>query len=346
MTFSTFKSALVASAAVGILMSPAMDQPAQAKKQPYLDFQIVPSQFGKPTMVYSFKDGKYRWDGKTITTTFRLRARSSSKRWLPSLDLVTQSVHGTAKMLGTVPSDRKVIDLTDSITFKKSFLAVYSPNFADYCQRNASSKKLVKDGLTAPFQVSLATDKSHVFRDNVQMPLRVVCNPLPNPGRAPTALKVTKLKLYTIPAKPKCNANVKMVAEIHTNKPGKVEFRYYRGDGEHATGSVITAKGGTGYSKRWSRTYKFGTNTNRKYMVSLIGHKKSTNWVPLKVNCGAVAEDKPGKLESKHKASQTKKKPKIFGKKGLGKKERSRKFIGKKTSGKKLRFNRRLVRRK
>ena len=93
-----------------------------------------------------------------------------------------------------------------------------------------------------------------------KLPIKVVCQ-AKQPKRAKIDLKVSKLKLYTIPARPKCGQPVRLVTEIHTNKPGKVNFMLFRHDGAKQAASLKT---GNGYAKRWAKTYTFNKTTKRK----------------------------------------------------------------------------------
>ncbi len=98
-------------------------------------------------------------------------------------------------------------------------------------------------------------------------------------------LKLKEIKLYSVPAKPQCGKSFKMIAEFYTNKPGKIDFIYMRGDGEKQKASVKTVSGSRGIMKSWTKTYKFNTTENRKYRIHVKDHKKGTNWVSFKVNC-------------------------------------------------------------
>ncbi len=98
-------------------------------------------------------------------------------------------------------------------------------------------------------------------------------------------LKLKEVKLYSVPARPQCGKPVKMIAEFYTNKPGKIDFFYIRGDGEKQKASVKTVSGAKGIMKSWSKTYKFNATENRKYRIHVKDHKTATKWVSLKVNC-------------------------------------------------------------
>jgi hypothetical protein len=109
---------------------------------------------------------------------------------------------------------------------------------------------------------------------------------------------VTQLKLYTVPAEPKCGQPVSLITEIHTNKPGKVEFQLFRRDGEKQEASLVTEKISGGYAKRWSKRYTYNQSIRREYLVVVRGHEFSSQWVPVDVRCGAQADnaDRPADL--------------------------------------------------
>ncbi|TQV83814.1 hypothetical protein [Denitrobaculum tricleocarpae] len=107
-----------------------------------------------------------------------------------------------------------------------------------------------------------------------------------SPRKGPLfGLKLKEVKLYSVPARPQCGKPVKMIAEFYTNKPGKIDFFYIRGDGEKQKASVKTVSGAKGIMKSWSKTYKFNATENRKYRIHVKDHKTATKWVALKVNC-------------------------------------------------------------
>jgi hypothetical protein len=88
------------------------------------------------------------------------------------------------------------------------------------------------------------------------MPMTVSCGPIPK--RVPNdPLKVTELKLYTSPAKPVCGKPFRLVAEFHTNKPGKVNFTLHRHDGEKQNASVEVGAVKGGFAKRWWKEYVY-----------------------------------------------------------------------------------------
>ena len=117
--------------------------------------------------------------------------------------------------------------------------------------------------------------------------------------RAKFALKLKKIKIYTIPSKPTCNKPFRVVGEFWTNKPGTVKFKYYRNDGQNHKAFVKTGKVNGGYAKRWSKKYQFSKSIARKYKIVALGHPKATNWLPVIVKCGAKNDYKhPGNIRN------------------------------------------------
>jgi hypothetical protein len=56
-----------------------------------LDFDIVSNQFSKPSMHFDYKDGKFVWDRKPITTAFRASGSiDRGYRWDPQVTLAPE----------------------------------------------------------------------------------------------------------------------------------------------------------------------------------------------------------------------------------------------------------------
>jgi hypothetical protein len=274
--------------------------PAQAAS---LDFDIVTNQFAKPAMNFDYKDGKFVWDRKAVTTGFRASGSISRDYvWAQDVALVPNGKGGKV-LNGTMPTKRDWSH-SDSITFPASFLSAYTGNFAGFCAKNAQpGKKVVRD-LTATFTfIRYYTKKGEVLEAEsskgakqvtrvVTMPMTVSCAAMPS--RVPSEpLKVTELKLYTLPAKPMCGKPVKLIAEFHTNKPGKVNFTLRRHDGEKQNASVEVGETQGGYAKRWSKEYLYSESIERSYTVTVKGQDLPSQWVSVKVNCGAKDAQKP-----------------------------------------------------
>lgn len=105
-------------------------------------------------------------------------------------------------------------------------------------------------------------------------------------------IAVSKIDLYTQPTEPVCGEPVEIVAEIHTTKPGKVEFTLHRREGRTQSASLTTHETADGYVERWSKEYVYRNSVKREYMVAVKGQKFSTSWVPVDVKCTVLGEQK------------------------------------------------------
>lgn len=280
-------------AAVSTLAAAAMlaASPSQAAS---LDFDIVTNQFSKPAMHFDYKDGKFVWDRKPVTTGFK--ARGSIDRgyaWLKAVTLVPNG-KGGKPLSGAMPTERNWSH-SGSITFPASFLSAYAANFSAICAKNAQpGKKVVKD-LSATLTLIRYSTKTSPFAENLYgpkatavttMPVAVSCAALP--ARVPSdPVKVTELKLYTSPAKPLCGKPVRLIAEFHTDKPGKVNFTLNRHDGEKQNASIEVGEVQGGYAKRWFKEYLYTKPIERSYSVTVKGQQLPAQWVPIKIECGA-----------------------------------------------------------
>lgn len=287
----------LAVAALGIITV----TPAQAAS---LDFDIVSNTFSKPSMHFDYKDGKFVWDRKPITTSFRASgAIDKGYRWAMEVTLAPNAKGGKA-ISGTMPYKDRRFTHSDSITFPASFLSAYTGQFASFCARNAGPQTKVFDNLSVTFtfirsyyaeirntEPEVGSHYSKVTKA-VTMPVTVSCGAIPK--RVPNdPLKVTELKLYTSPAMPVCGKPFRLVAEFHTNKPGKVNFTLHRHDGEKQNASVEVGEVKGGFAKRWSKEYVYTKSVERSYKVTVKGQELPAQWVPVKLTCGAKDDQTP-----------------------------------------------------
>ena len=281
-----------------VLSSPLAATEALAYKVKEMKFHFVEGPYENlPVMEMKFENGAWNWVNQSSKFTARLKVffRASRKSG------ATVKLKGFGNIWTTPLKYRtKKYEKLDSISIGRSILNRYKSDAVAACERSGGPRKVVRD---MPIQATMnvyndyagggAKDKHGYF------PTKVVCHAKRRTGNTPTAdssgghytakLQLKKLKLYTVPGKPTCGKPVKLVAEFHTNRAGKVDFMLYRGDGEMQKASVTTTKGGRGYVKRWSKTYTLKSSTNRKYMIASHEHHKSTKWLPLKVNCSGGA---------------------------------------------------------
>lgn len=100
-----------------------------------------------------------------------------------------------------------------------------------------------------------------------------------------SSIEVSEVKLFTQPHNPVCGEPVRIIAEIHTNKPGAVEFMLHRKEGRSQRASLTTQKSEHGYVERWQRQYVYKYSVRREYRIVINGSKISTNWMPVSVSC-------------------------------------------------------------
>lgn len=267
---------------------------SHAKNNPFLKFDVHSNQYSNAVMEFEYSGGKYKWKQKSISLKTTISGDAGRHRsWLPSLDLKPISMKPGQKMVGKIPSKKRKFKYADTIQFKTSFLKSFAPNFANYCNKKGGKKTHVKDGLFFKMQAVAANDKGKLLKHVEQVPVRVICKAKPsNPKRTPAAFKATKVKLYTVPAKPLCGKPVMLITEIWTTKPGKVDFFLTRNDGAKQKASVKTQKTANGNVKRWSKTYEFDKSVHRRYQVVLAKQAMKSGWAEIKLKCGASADVK------------------------------------------------------
>ena len=97
--------------------------------------------------------------------------------------------------------------------------------------------------------------------------------------------EISDVKLYTLPANPVCGEPVRLVTEIHTNKPGKVDFTLMRRIGRSQKASLTVDGDGEELVERWEKEFTYNSAIKREYMVVINGHEFSTEWIPVEVAC-------------------------------------------------------------
>lgn len=282
MTFRIAGGAIIAATAL-ITASPAL-----AGWDGFIKSNI--SQFGEPVRFeMEFDSNGYRLKDKTYNVPIEYRAEvSGAGRKLKAIDVNVQTtLHGPGRYAGVRRQlDQKAAWGKTVLPLRLAHLAPMAAAGKAACAKHGgASVKNVEVKLPLQMRVTFADGrKTREFTKDANVPAVFVC--AAQPSRKTVDLQLEKLKVYTLPVKPACGEPVRMVAEFWTNKPGTVSFQYVRGDGEKQNASVTTEKVNGGYAKRWGKTYTFSQSESRKYMVVVNGHKASSNWVPIDVNCG------------------------------------------------------------
>jgi len=260
-----------------------------------LKFHVVQDQFAQmPTLTMRHDGEKWVWDNKG--ENFNIKVKVSIESRGNKFSGASIHVHNANMNLWQMPSGYKTRDFEtlDTVVVGKPMLTKFQGDAANLCSVFGGEKKSVRD-LDAAAVLSVNYNTDLVTKNGI-LPLKVVCMPV-EPRRVPVALEVTQLKLYTIPARPRCGQPVKLITEIRTNKPGKVEFQLTRRDGEKQMASLTTDRVEGGYAARWAKTYKYEQSIRREYMVIVKGQPVSSDWVAVDVKCGAKEDHKrPGDL--------------------------------------------------
>ncbi|MCY6381799.1 hypothetical protein [Hoeflea prorocentri] len=290
-----FKSALAA-----IVLVSALGATQASAKIKEVKFHFVKSAYEDyPVYEMKFQNGKWVWANKGRAFKPRMKYRIRQNKGGIAHHVVDAEFLLEGVLIGSLSHIKNKSEKLVTLNIGSNVMKGQEKAARAACNAHGGGQKVVRDlGLKGQLSVKHTHFGKHeqtVKRSSV-MTAKVVCHGKgpKRTGNSTVAMKLKGLKLYTIPARPKCGKPVKMVAEFHTTRPGKVEFLYYRGDGEKQKASVTTSRGGGGFSKRWAKTYKFNKTTNRKYKVVAIGHKGSTQWIPLKVNCTKGAKNFAG----------------------------------------------------
>ncbi len=277
------KSSMAALVAAATLM--AVQAEAKVKE---LGFRVIQDQFSEmPTLEMRHDGSKWVWANKGDGYNIKVKVK---------IDSSVYKVHGgmihvpQANMnLWAMPQGYKTKDYekVETVHVGKPMLTSFQGDAANLCSVFGGEKKSVRDlDATAILSVMHSSD-THSTKGI--LPIKVVCLPK-EPHRVPVDLTATALKVYTLPANPRCGEPVHLVTEIHTNKPGKVDFTLFRKDGEKQDASLTTGKVANGYAKRWSKKYVYDQSIKREYKVMVKGSELASEWVPVEVKCGANAD--------------------------------------------------------
>lgn len=277
-----------------VLSSPFLASETLAKVKS-VKHHFVQNQFEDyPVMEMKYQTGRWNWvnKGKTFKPHVKIYFKSTTK-----VDEAKLYVERGKFGLWSLPAGYRTKNYEKLITVSigKTVLSKQLGLAQSVCRSSGGPKKVVKDlAVNTTFYASdilgggASADTKAIRKPMI---MKIVCHAkIPNAntesaGHSSFKFKVTKARLYTVPARPVCGKPVKLVAEFHANRPGKANFTLIRGDGEKQNASVTIGRSGKGFAKRWAKTYKFNETANRKYMVIVNGHEQSTNWVPFKVRC-------------------------------------------------------------
>jgi hypothetical protein len=264
---------------------------AQAEaKVKELGFRVIQDQFAEMPALEMRHDGsKWIWANKGDAYNIKVKIKIDSSVY----KIRGGRIHvPQANMdLWAMPAgyETKDYEKVETVNVGKAMLSPFQGDAANLCSVFGGEKKSVRDLDATAILSVIYINETHSKKGI--LPIKVVCLPK-EPHRAPVDLTVTELKVYTLPANPRCGQPVNLVTEIHSNKPGKVNFTLFRKDGEKQDASLVTEKVAGGYAKRWSKKYVYNQSIKREYKVMVKGSELSSDWVAVDVRCGAGADNK------------------------------------------------------
>lgn len=212
----------VGAAALMLAIAPAMTGMAEAKMKD-MKFHVVQNQFSDlPAMEMKHDGSKWLWANKAqnFNIQVKVKLRATANKFTNGAIFVPDTGMELWRMASNYATNN--LETLDTVTVGKQYLTPLQGKAAALCSVFGGEAKTIRDmPLAAELSVSQSTD---VYRTKGTMPVKVVCQPKKEPQRVPTAFKVSDVKLYTIPARPRCGKPVNLVAEFHENKAGTVDF--------------------------------------------------------------------------------------------------------------------------
>jgi hypothetical protein len=279
------KVAIAALAAASSLV--AAESHAKVKE---LKFHVVQDQFAEmPTLEMRYDGDKWVWANKGDGYNIKVKIKIDSSIYKVRGGVIDVPRANMALWAMPAGLETKDYEKLETVNVGKAMLSPFQGDAANLCSVFGGEKKSVRD-LDATAVLSVIEIAETRSTKGV-LPIKVVCLPK-EPHRAPVDLTVTELKVYTLPANPLCGQPVHLVTEIHSNKPGNVNFTLFRKDGEKQDASLTTEKVADGYARRWSKNYVYNQSIKREYKVMVKGSELTSDWVAVEVKCGANADIK------------------------------------------------------
>lgn len=107
------------------------------------------------------------------------------------------------------------------------------------------------------------------IKDIKTLPVRVVCR------AAPFEVKSAEVTVSYKGNPQSCPVEARLKVKLKANKAGKTEFLLTRDNGMNQKVTVNVGADGIG---TWQKKYNLNQPTQRKYLVTVLGHKVSTPW--------------------------------------------------------------------
>lgn len=236
-----------------------------------------------PTLEFVLKDGKYVLGkgGPKSTLKFVVKAKKMNDGRIVSYRVESEdSKKQIAKMSGFY---EKKLSTSFKHVVPGGELNALVTTGRKLCEINGDRDKVItqtiKPGLRYKLvvrAVALARKGEDYENRQARVPVKVICHP--------EAFKVKDADLTVkFDGSPfQCPVKATLTAKFKTNKPGTFKFNLYRGDGAFQT---VTRTAGESGIVTFKKHYTFKKAAKRKYLIAVMGHPISTQWVPMNVNC-------------------------------------------------------------
>jgi len=242
-----------------------------------------------PAMVFVPKNGKYEAEktgSYNVKVHFHAERRLTAKIWQWRVE--EQYTNTRIADNGFQDVDLKTLDKTFNLKIDWNFLKQHEAKARKVCETHGKpNEKVIKtDNEVRLYYTGTAWAKTNNSSDSstvaAVIPINIVCMP------EPFEVKDVDLKVEYKGSNAKCPVHATLKAKFTTNKPGKNKFTFIlvRGDGSKQEIDAETFGSGQQSIALWHKDYTFNKSENRKYMIIVKGSPISTNWVPMKANCG------------------------------------------------------------
>lgn len=250
-----------------------------------------------PTLVFTPKNGNWVYEEKgSFGVRFHIKAKRGRRyvriHGYKIVALQGSSARSTFYSTGAAPLHLKRLDKVIQTQLTAQHLKPFAARARKVCQTHGNpAKKVVK-----PFVLTLWpyfalgnkdyagaaggvwSDKTHLHhigytynysQDIKSLSARVVCQ------AAPFEVKSAEISVTYKGNPQSCPVEARLKVTLKANKEGQAKFLLTRDNGMNQQVNVKVYSDGTG---SWQKVYNLNQPTQRKYLVTVLGHKVSTPW--------------------------------------------------------------------
>lgn len=250
-----------------------------------------------PTMVFTPENGNWVYDEEG-SSGVRFHIKAKRKRpyvRIHGYQIKAYRLQGTTRTLystGAAPLRLKRLDKVVQMQLTAQHLKPFASEARKMCQAHGNpAKKVVKTfvmRLKPHFALGhrnyagapggVWNDKTHLHHigftqnfspDIKKLSARVVCQ------AAPFEVKDAEISVSYKGNPQSCPVEARLKVTLKANKAGQAKFLLTRDNGMNQKVNVNVGSNGIG---SWQKKYNLNQPTQRKYLVTVLGHKVSTPW--------------------------------------------------------------------